>query len=277
MSFFGHYMNHQTLPAFNDLTIFVNTSDSFQDCYEPFFKLFKFYWPDCPYPIVLNTETIDYKYEGLKITCSKVSVGESNRLGWSECLMRALDRIETPYILYLQEDYFLEAPVRADVLRYLLDEMKAPNIGAIRLSGTDGVGPFHEIGSNLIVEVDKGAKWRLSLQAALWKKSLLRALIRKHETPWQLESYGSFRTRRFKEKICSVNREIFSVPGNEIFPYTPTGVIAGRWVQSIVEPLFVRHKINIDFSVRGFHVPGKRTKKRKSFLLRVVDRIRSLF
>jgi hypothetical protein len=270
-------MNHQILSTSNDLTVFVNTSDSFEDCWEPFFKLFKLYWPDCPHPIVLNTETKDYHYQGLHITCSKVSVGEKKRLGWSECLMRALDAIETPYILYLQEDYFLEAPVKADTLKSLLNEMVALKVGAVRLSGTDGVGPFHEIGSTLIVEVDKGAKWRLSLQAALWKKSLLRALIRKHETPWQLESYGSFRTRRFKEKICSVNREIFSVPGNEIFPYTPTGVIAGRWVQSIVEPLFVRHKINIDFSVRGFHVPGKRTKKRKSFLLRVVDRIRSLF
>ena len=180
------------------------------------------------------------------------------------------------YILYLQEDYFLEAPVKGDILNNLLNEMMALKVGAVRLSGTDGVGPFHEIGSTLIVEVDKGAKWRLSLQAALWKKSMLHSLVRKHETPWQLESYGSFRTRRFKEEICSVNREIFSVAGNEVFPYTPTGVIAGRWVQNIVEPLFARHKINIDFSVRGFHVQGKRTKKRKAFLLRVVDRIRSL-
>ena len=269
-------MNHKILTTTNNLTIFVNTSDSFEDCWGPFFKLFRLYWPDCPYPIVLNTETKDYKYEGLNITCSKVAVGESGRLGWSECLMRALDGIETPYILYLQEDYFLEAPVRADVLGALLDEMKAPNIGAIRLSGKDGFGPFHDINSSLIVEVDKAAKWRLSLQAALWKKSVLRALVRKHETPWQLESYGSFRTRRLKEKICSVNREIFSINGNEVFPYTPTGVVAGRWVQNIVGPLFALHNIAVDFSIRGFHVQGKRAKKRKAFLLRVIDRIRSL-
>jgi len=269
-------MNPQTLQAKNELTIFVNTSDSFEDCWEPFFKLFKFYWPECPYPIVLNTEMKDYHYHDLNITCSKVTFGEKKRLGWSECLMRALDAIETPYILYLQEDYFLEAPVKADTLKNLLNEMVAFKVGALRLSGTDGIGPFHEIGSTLIVEVDKGAKWRLSLQAALWKKSVLRTLVRVHETPWQLESYGSFRTRRLKEKICSVNREIFSVPGNEVFPYKPTGVVAGRWVQNIVEPLFARHKINIDFSVRGFHVHGKRAKKRKAFLFRVVDRIRSL-
>lgn len=270
-------MNQQLFQATNDLTIFVNTSDSFEDCWEPFFKLFKLYWPDCPYPIVLNTETKNYQYQGLNITCAKVSAGESERLGWSECLMRALDDIETPYILYLQEDYFLEAPVREDIIKSLLKEIKELRIGAIRLSGTDGIGPFHEINSSLIVEVDKGAKWRLSLQAALWKKSVLRSLIRKHETPWQLESYGSFRTRRLKEKICSVDRELFATKKSEIFPYAPTGVVAGKWVREIVEPLFAKHNINIDFSVRGFHIQGNRAKKRKGFFLRVVDRIRSLF
>jgi hypothetical protein len=269
-------MNHQTLPAINDLTIFVNTSDSFEDCWEPFFKLFKFYWSDCPYPIVLNTEKKNYQYQGLNISCSKVSVGEKKRLGWSECLMRALDAIETPYILYLQEDYFLEAPVKADTLKNLLNEMVAFKVGALRLSGTDGIGPFHEIGSTLIVEVDKGAKWRLSLQAALWKKSVLRTLVRVHETPWQLESYGSFRTRRLKEKICSVNQKTFSGFDSDVFPYRPTGVIAGRWVMDVVEPLFKKHGINVDFNVRGSHIRGQRVKKKKSVLLRLIDRFRSI-
>lgn len=270
-------MSQQFNPITNDLTIFVNTSDNFEDCWEAFFKLFELYWPDCPYPIVLNTETKEYKYEGLNITCSKVSLGQSKRLGWSECLMRALDRVETPYILYLQEDYFLEAPVNATLLADLLNEMRVLKLGAIRLSGTDGIGPWHPLASSLVVEVDKNAKWRLSLQAALWNKSVLRSLIRKHETPWQLESYGSFRTRRLKEKICSFNQENTSKFDNQIFPYCPTGVVAGRWVGDVVKPLFAEHNINVDFSVRGFHQKGKRHKKRKPFLLRLIDRIRSFF
>ena len=274
---FGYTMNRQILPTSNELTIFVNTSDSFEDCWEPFFKLFKLYWPDCPYPIVLNTETKDYRYEGLNITCSKVAAGESGRLGWSECLMRALDGIETPYILYLQEDYFLEAPVRVDLMEHLLREIKIAGIGAIRLLSTDAIKPLHPSSSPLILEVDKKTKWRLSLQAALWKKSFLRSLIRTHESPWQLESYGSYRTIRFTEKICSVNPIEISKKGSEAFPYTPTGIVAGRWVKDIVVPLFAKHNIELDFSIRGFHVHGARTKKRKAFVKRLIDRIRSFF
>ena len=270
-------MNQQLPVASKDLTIFVNTSDNFEDCWEPFFKLFKLYWPDCPYPIVLNTETKEYKCEGLNITCSKVSVGESKRLGWSECLIRALDRIATPYILYLQEDYFLESSVKVDLLIALLNEMRSLNLAAIRLSGTDGLGPFHGLNSSLVVEVAKGAKWRLSLQAGLWDRGVLRSLVRKHETPWQLESYGSFRTRFLKQKICSVNQKTFSGFDNEVFPYRPTGVVAGRWVLDVVRPLFEKHGINIDFNVRGSHIQGQRIKKRKSLVLRFIDRLRSVF
>jgi hypothetical protein len=80
-----------------------------------------------------------------------------------------------------------------------------------------------------------------------------------------------------KEKIYCVNRDLFSGKGTEVFPYQPTGVIAGKWVGEIVVPLFAAHAIKMDFSIRGFHVPGKRTKKRKAFFLRLIDRIRSIY
>jgi hypothetical protein len=45
------------------------------------------------------------------------------------------------------------------------------------------------------------------------------------------------------------------------------GVIAVRGIHYIVEPLFARYKINIDFSVRGFYVQGKLTNKRGSLFV----------
>jgi hypothetical protein len=188
--------------------------------------------------------------------------------------MRALDSIETPYILYLQEDYFLEAPVQQDDIHALLNQIEIGNASAIRLSGIDGIGPFHPTCSSLIFEVDKKAKWRLSLQAALWRKSFLRSLLRKHETPWQLESYGSFRARKLKDKICCVAKKNDKFD-NSIFPYRPTGVVAGKWVVDIVGPLFCEHHISINYAERGIHAKGSRIRKRKSIFARLLDRIKS--
>ena len=259
----------------NDLSIFVNTSDSFEDCWHPFFTLFARYWPNCPYPIVLNTETKDYSFKGLNIVCAKVAAGENRRLTWSECLARALDGVKTPYILYLQEDYFLEASVNEDALKALLQEIRAGNADVIRLSEDEGAGPWQVDKGVLIWQVAQKAKYQISLQAALWRKDFLRAQVRLHENPWQLESFGSMRLRRQKTKIFCVNRDLFSGKGKEIFPYTPTGVIAGKWVQHIVEPLFAAHHIKVDFSQRGFYDVSKRKKKR-GFVLRLFDRIKSM-
>lgn len=260
----------------SDLTIFVNTSDNFEDCWIPFFTLFQRYWPECPYPIVLNTETKDFSFDGLDIHCSKVAVGEPNRLTWSECLARSLDAIETPYILYLQEDYFLEGAVREDLIKTFLDELREGRADVIRIKECGGAGPWHPSPNPLLWEVDQRAKYRIALQAGLWRKSTLRNHIRLHESPWQLEGFGSARARRQKDKVLCVNRDQFSKPGSEIFPYQATGVVSGQWERKIVEPLFAKHGIEMDFTLRGFYDRSVKRPKNRSFINRLSDRIRSL-
>ena len=259
-----------------DLTIFVNTSDNFEDCWIPFFTLFQKYWPECPYPIVLNTETKDFHFEGLDIQCSKVAVGESRRLTWSECLARSLDAIDTPYILYLQEDFFLEAPVKQVQLDVFLAEIRAGRADVIRLLECGGAGPWHPTENPLLWAVDQKAKYRIALQAALWRKSSLRAHIRLHESPWQLEIFGSVRAWRKPEKVLCVNRDLFSKPGAEIFPYQATGVVSGQWERSIVEPLFANHGISMDFSRRGFYDRNAPKTHKPPIINRLYDRLRSL-
>lgn len=260
-----------------DLTILVNTSDSFEDCWNPFFTLFARYWPDCPYPIVLNTETKDFGFPGLNITASRVAAGEPRRLTWSQCLARCLDSIETPYVFYLQEDYFLEAPVKAAQFESLLAEMRAGYADVIRIMECGGSGPWYPTDNPMLWAVDRQAKYRIALQAALWLRDVLRSHIRDHESPWQLEAFGSARaSRRQGEKVLCVNRDQFHGPGKEIFPYTPTGVVSGRWERHVVEPLFATHGINMDYSIRGFYDPLSSPKKKRPLLSRITDRVRSL-
>jgi hypothetical protein len=259
----------------SDLTILVNTSDGFEDCWQPFFTLFKRFWPDCPYPIVLNTETKSPHIEGLSVRASRVSLNTSQRLTWSECLARCLDGIDTPFVLYLQEDFFLEAPVQQHYIETFLEEMRAGRADVIRLMECGGSGPWKPTANPLLWEVTQAAKYRIALQAVLWRKSTLRAHLRMHESPWQMEVFGSARARRIKDKVLCVNRDRFHGAGKEIFPYQPTGVVKGQWERHIVEPLFLQHGITIDFSKRGFYSAGQ-TSRRAPLVKRLSDRVRSL-
>jgi hypothetical protein len=258
----------------NALTVLVNTSDGFEDCWSPFFALFARYWPDCPYPVVLNTETKSARFGGLDLRCAQVALGATRRLSWSECLARCLDGITTPFVLYLQEDYFLEAPVQQQHLETFLDELLNDRADVIRLMECDGSGPWHPTGNPLLWAVDQRATYRIALQAALWRKSTLRAHLRAHESPWQLEVFGSARARRVRDRVLCVNRDRFHGEGREIIPYRPTGIVKGQWERAIVEPLFAQHEIAVDFSQRGFYRPGA-IGQRAPLTKRLSDRLRS--
>ena len=167
----------------NDFSIFVNTSDNFEDCWHPFFKLFHLYWPECPFPIILNTEIKTFAYPGLNIQCTQVALEENRKLTWSECLAKGLASFDSPYLLYLQEDYFLERPVREEHLIDLINELRANNADVIRILECGGAGPWQPSANPKLWLVDQHAKYRISLQAGLWRKTVLNDYIRLHETP----------------------------------------------------------------------------------------------
>ncbi|WGS86790.1 hypothetical protein [Methylomonas sp. UP202] len=259
-----------------ELTVLVNTSDSFEDCWEPFFTLFKRYWPNCPFPIVLNTELKGFELDGLNISCSKVAEGETRRLTWSECLARCLDKIDTPYILYFQEDYFLEEPVKEEYIHEFLNEMREGRADVIRLMELGGSGPWQPTENKLLWRVAKSSRYLLGLQAGLWRKSTMQSHIRLHENPWQFEIFGSFRARRKNDIILCVNRDLFTQPGAAVLPYRATGVVAGKWQKHIVEPLFAAHGLTVDFAKRGFYDPAVK-KKKANIIKRIMGRMRSLY
>jgi len=72
----------------------------------PCLFLFNKYWPNCDLKIFLNTEKKEFKYNNLNIISTKVAFGSDRKLTWGECLIQGLKKIDTPIILYLQEDYF---------------------------------------------------------------------------------------------------------------------------------------------------------------------------
>jgi hypothetical protein len=261
----------------NDLTILVNTSDNFEDCWSPFFTLWKKYWPNCPYAIVLNTEHKEFSFAGVPLKCARVAGDESRRLTWSECLARCLDAIDTPYVLYLQEDFFLEGPVNQQAIERFVGVMRRGLADVIRLMECGGSGPWAPTSDPELWAVHQSARYRIALQAALWRRDVLRGHLRMHESPWQLEVFGSARARRrHRERVLCVNRDRYHGPGREIVPYTPTGVVKGQWDRRVVVDLFSRHGIEMDFSQRGFYDPAASSLSTRPLIRRLTDRLRSL-
>lgn len=106
-----------------DCTILVCSCDSYEDCWEPFFELFRKYWPDCPYDIVLNTESKAFRMDGLDIACHQFyKAGES--VPYGERLLRHLEEIDTPTIMIMMDDFFIRRNVSTEKIQYCINELK---------------------------------------------------------------------------------------------------------------------------------------------------------
>jgi hypothetical protein len=267
-------------------TIFVNSTNSFEDTWDPFFQLFATYWPEDEVEVLLNTETKTYSHPDVEVTATRVSAMEPNAdLPWGECVERALEYVDTDLILYLQDDYFLEAPVKKDLIDQWAELMMERGYDNIRLVECANAGPWNETEHDLLWEVDQKAEYRISLQAGLWQVDTLKERIRSHESPWQFEVYGSKRANWLKDQILCVNRDRFHVGGPQVVPYTPTGIVKGKWKLDIVEDLFSQHDIDVNFEKRGIYtpddLPSERTLLDKltdpNFFEKAIDRLRSAY
>jgi hypothetical protein len=240
----------------NKFTVLVNSSDGFEDCWSPFFILLKKYWSDLDQPIMLNTEFKTCLFDGLKIICSKAHNGVLDRkLSWSECLINAINKIETPLILYMQEDYFIEKPVLNNLVNeFAANMISDKEIKYIGLTDIGNRGPFSLYDRDDRLSIVGNGKYRISTQAALWRKETLLSYLKPEENGWMFEIFGSQRSNRRGELFLTANRGMFSRDNNPIITYEHTGIIKGQW-HNAMPALFYKEKIEIDFSDRGIYIP----------------------
>jgi len=232
-------------------SIFVNSTDSFEDTWEPFFRLLYEYWPQSAL-VTLNTETKSYRHPDVPIACTQVARAGESRIPWGECMLRALDHIPTEMFVYLQDDYFLYDPVLTGVVDEAAQVMLEEGLDCLRLMECGGSGPWEPTSYPWLWSLARNAKYRIALQAGLWTKTGMRKYLRAHESPWQMEIWASRRAARIPGKIWCVSREVYSDDHPQVIPYVPTGIVKGRWNRDAVELLFAQHSIEMPFEKRGW-------------------------
>jgi hypothetical protein len=233
--------------------VLVNSSDGYRDCWKPFFTLLRRYWPEVPTPVVLNTLAADYSFPEVPLRSTRTEALAGRRLTWSEALLAALDSLDCPLVLYLQEDYFLDGPVDSRRITELAALMiSRPEIAHIGLTYFGARGPFTpwQPDSSLWV-IPHTSRYRISTQAGLWRASALRSYLHPAENGWMFEIYGTWRARRREDLFLTVARDSGAV---QPVPYEHAGIVKGRWVPSTVA-LLAREGTPVDSSIRGLWVP----------------------
>lgn len=253
-------------------TLLVNSCDSYADCWDGFFQLLKIQWPGFSMPIVLNTETADYSFEGLNIR----TLGNGNRKeNWGSRLLRTLKSINTKYVLFCLDDFYLDSPVLVDEVEKCYSWMEEnPRIAYFSFLPTDDRNNVESKEYSGYERRPQRGEYRLNCQFALWNRDYLISYVRPHESPWEWELYGSKRSSRYKEEmytICSNKSPVFS--------YINGGMIMrGRWNLSRVEPLITKYGLSLDLSKRESYEEfiKQRSPRKRIFSRGVKNRIHKL-
>lgn len=241
----------------NQVSIFIPSCDKYSDVWNPFFALLFKYWQNCPLPIHLCSNTIVYPDPRVKT----ILVGED--ISWASNCKRCLKQIDTQYIILLQEDFLIQKYVDTQKIKELLCFMGKKQTACLRLYPSPPpnkkIKDREEVG-----EIAIGARYRVSLQAAIWDKYILYDLLKEGESPWDMEEKGSQRSNYINKPFLSVIRDP-AVPLP--IDYFSTGVVGGIWARKAVK-LLNKENIKIDKTVRPIESIFRELKREKYYPIR---------
>jgi len=170
------------------VAIVIASRDASIDLWEPLFTLFRRHWPDCPFPVYLVTNTLDYK--DMEVTTIVAGPDKS----WSDTLLAGLRQLEQQYVLLWIDDHFLMEPVNSAEVLGPLDAFMRLRGNYLRLPALPR--PDQALNHHFGI-IKKGAVYRTSVVASVWKKAVLEDLLRPGESAWDFETAGAARSDHY--------------------------------------------------------------------------------
>ncbi len=224
--------------------VLVNSCAAFSDTWGPFGALWRKFWPDCPYDLVLVTDFLERPAPDFDAV-----VELKQDYQWCGNLNNAIEKLGNPEIVMLtQDDFWVTKEVDGEKVQRAhefmnYDPTKNGLVGCCRIvsnpPATEKLSFDSEWG-----EHPKGTMYRTSAGPAFWRTDYLKKLLARTRTV--MEFYLHSPADEFPEKVLSM------WPGQEAMTFTDSAVVRGKWDANIVE--WARSLgIEVDTSKRGFY------------------------
>ena len=159
-----------------DCTVLVCSCDEYADILPPFMGLWRKFWPDCPFEIVLSTET------GRDVPgFDRVLAAGAGKPGCAR-LVNALNHIDTPYVLMLCDDYFLSGAVDTQLVLRRLSQMRefgASNLRLVPNPAPTAVNTLPFDGDPGLFRYKPLSAYAIATQTGIWDRAFLRGLFKK--------------------------------------------------------------------------------------------------
>lgn len=181
-----------------DVAILVASCDAFSDLWHTFFACFFKYWPDCPYPVYLGSNRVEYADQRVR----SILIGED--IDYSSNLMKMINQIPQGWIILWVDDRVLSSTVDTRRMKEFVSFSHRKNAGYTKLISTHPFSLLTEEGPG-IGEIPKGKRYRFGITVGLWRKRLLMELLSTGESAWQLERFGCRRADAMEDTFYALH------------------------------------------------------------------------
>tara|TARA_B100000029_G_scaffold514148_1_gene615869 strand:- start:164 stop:919 length:756 start_codon:yes stop_codon:yes gene_type:complete len=213
-----------------NLEILVISCDAYSDVWDVFFKSFHKQWINCP--LKLNLLSNHKSYSSKKI--NTIKVGED--LSWSDNLLKGIEKLNYDYVLLLIDDVLFRSKISNDYFNQISNWVNENKPNYLRLCISHQPDYFDE----LIGKIPKITPYKTSTMPCIWKKAILKDLLKRGESAWDFEQKGSIRAYKY---------DGFYAVYNNFITYK-NGIIKGKWRRSLV-----KNNNNYDLNVRDLSRP----------------------
>ena len=229
-------MEHSS--AAKDMCILVVSCDKYADCWEPFSLCLQKFWPDCPYPVYLATET----KEAPAHTVYQKTLHSTNT-AWTGRLREVCQQIRESYIFLTLEDHWIANFIDSKAINNIAQLIDVTSdIGVVYLDYPIKKGtPWHSKNQNKVILTN--TPYRLSAGPSIWRKDFLLIACAEDADAWNFERIKSFAPSTFSFTVLSCVASYYC-------RIHPAGAIQrGKW-QSFVPAFCKKNSLPINLGNR---------------------------
>lgn len=221
----------------NELSILVYSCNKNRDMWTIFLSLFRRYWNDCKYKLILLTDYYEDEksVEGFD---DVVTLDDS----WYNMIMAGIERAATPYVMLFMDDYLLCDYVNNQDIDNYIEIAKKYNCGNIRFFYSNMLKPKTFKRDDRFNFFKPGSAYSITTQVGIWDVEFMKRNINPDWSAWDFERVGSVEIKDSKQPLLGTK--------NYVFPYIE-GIRKGKWMPQ-GQDLCHRVGIDIDSGKRGF-------------------------
>lgn len=202
-----------------NISLLFSSCDKYDDTWVPFFTQLKKFWPEFNMPVYMGTESKTFHLDGFDIRCPLAKGPIYSQ--WSKRLLKLLEYIDTEYVLFALDDFWLTAPVDNSRFEKIASYMeKDKRMGFVCLK--QEIVPSKTSPKDMAAAVEcqypelwrclKDKSFRITTQFGIWKRSYLIKILRSHESAWYFETRATWRSQFYWERVYDVKESIMVYP-----------------------------------------------------------------